>query len=904
MLKTRFAIKAQLFTTFLLILLPVTSTQAQVTTSALATPAEELPFIRNIGQVDKNVAFHSRGHHGDIFVSADGTITYKLKPNAQGKGWVLREKLVGGHSSSVQPSNLSSTAFYFQHGKTGSTRTARANGYRTLQWENVYPAIDLALKRRSDGVEKILTVEPGGNPQQIRWQMQGVDTLNVNNRGELVADTGLGPVHFSQPVAFQVIDGKRRYVPVHYIVAANTYGFAVGDYDRSRPLMIDPLLASTYLGSSSHDADSAIPQIVHDAITGDVIVAGITLGLDFPTTPGAYDTTHADNSNRDVFVARLSSDLSTLVAASFLGGTGLDTLRGIALNAAGQIALAGDTDSLDFPTTAGVHQTARSSGRDAFISILSSDLSTLVASTLFGDTGSECVSSGSDFVSAMVLDSNGNIIITGNTTSRTLPVTTGAYQTSISTGSNSFPCGHDAYLAKLNPTLTTVLANTYYGTGGANNLTESVSGMVIDGNGNVTISGWAPHDTLPVTVAGGNSNGGTADAYLASFNSDFTSLLNARYLGGSGNDVARSLARDNGNNLYVTGTTSSLDYPTTTGAWLTALPPGTPTNTTYGTTARLNSNLQLSAATYLYRALPYAVHIDASVPGGEVVLVGSSAVDFPYPVGAYDPLTDNLGPQKVLTARLDLTLASLHAGTSLHGQCSLYCNVTTDSSGNVFVVGTAVEPVGRDAIDLTTTAYDTTWNGGSRDLFISKLNANLDGIAMLNAAPGSHDYGTLAVPVTSFTFPSQEFVLTNPGSGWLSITGVTLAGTDPGMFSIEANTCSGDAANLRPQTVLPDANKSCSVTVEFQPFTTQSGTWNATLQITSTDPTNPVTNISLVGRTQSSTSSGGGGSSGGGSSGGSNTTDGGGGGSVLTRPVLPFLIALAIVSLYRRRWRE
>lgn len=823
------------------------SASADSVRAARLAPGDGLPFVRNIGQVASgDVAYFSRDRHSDLFVSNQAAITYKFRPNVDGAGWVIREQLAGADWRHHRSTHLSSAAIYFQR---ASVKDGSASAFHRLHWENVYPGIDFTLHHQLHGVEKIFTVKPGGVADRIRWEIEGAHSLDVDGNGELVVETGLGPVRFTKPVAFQLLEGRQVSVPVHYIVSANTYGFEVGEYDHSLPLTIDPLLASTYLGSTTHDADSAIPQVLHDPVSGDIIVGGVTLGTDFPVTTGAYDSTHGANSKRDVFITRLSSDLSTLRAATFLGGSGLDSLRAMALNAAGQIVLAGDTDSQDFPTTAGVHRPARGAYRDAFVAVLSGDLSSLVASTLYGESGDECSSSGGDYVGAMGLDADGNIVIAGNTNSRSLPVTEGAYQSAISTGRNNYPCGQDAYLAKFDPSLTTVLASTYYGTGGANNLTESVSGIAVLPDGNVAITGWAPHATLPVSVDNGDSNGGTADAYIAVLDSDFNHLIASRYLGGSGNDVARTMTYDTNGNLYIAGSTSSLDYPTTDGGWLAGLPPDTPV-TSYGFVAALDSSLQLLAATYLNRAIPYAAHFDQSVPGGEVVLAGASAVDFPYPALAYDPLTDNLAPQKVMVARLDPLLSSLQAGTSLHGQCSLYCGVTTAVNGQVTVVGTATEPGGRNSVDLTVTAYDASWNGGSRDLFISSLSADLQGVARLAVAPVAKDFGSLSVPVSSFQFPAQQFLIRNSGDGWLSINEVSLTGEDTSLFAIIEDTCRDDDANLRPEAILPDENKQCTVTVEFRPFSIQSGNWSATLQIVSTDVNNPVLIIPLTGRTE------------------------------------------------------
>ncbi len=155
-------------------------------------------------------------------------------------------------------------------------------------------------------MEKIFTVKPEAEPERIRVKLEGVEFLRVNESGELVASSELGEIVFTKPLAYQEIGGKRRPVKVAYVLYDNvTYGFKVSeDYDRTRPLVIDPLLAFTYFGGSSKDIAFALSL---DS-SGNVYVAGSTISTDFPTTSGAYQTTHG--GFQDVFVSKLDPDLS------------------------------------------------------------------------------------------------------------------------------------------------------------------------------------------------------------------------------------------------------------------------------------------------------------------------------------------------------------------------------------------------------------------------------------------------------------------------------------------------------------------------------------------------------------------------------------------------------------------
>ncbi|MEN8132253.1 MAG: SBBP repeat-containing protein [Pseudomonadota bacterium] len=882
---------------------------------AIHTQGAGLPFIPNNGQISHpDVAFHTSSFYGDTFVTQSGEITYRINSKPPGNDWVLKEQLVGASQANPKGISESKTSIHFFGLIKDWNRDANLTSYKSIGWNDVYPGIDLTLQLNRNSIEKVLTVSPGGNPEKIRWRLSGAQSLTVDDAGELVATTALGPVRFSRPIAYQEIDSIHHSVGVQYVVDGELYGFDLGEHDPAHTLVIDPLLASTYIGSTDADADTESVRILYDAAADEILSTGITHGLDFPTTAGAYDTTHDTNGNEDIFIVRMSSDLSTVIAASFLGGAGADAVRDMAFDPSGNIILGGDTGSPDFPVTAGTVKTTFSNLRDTFVAVMSADLSTLIVSTYFGDTGAECVGSGAEYASAVTADSSGNIYLAGNTTSHTLPVPANAYQTEISTGFAGFPCGHDAFIVKMDPSLSSVLAATYYGTGGNDNLTESVVGIALDSSNNVYIAGWAPHATLPVTVTGGDFSGGTNDTYIARFDSNLTSLTHARYLGGTGQDVAKAITNDANGNLYITGHTRSTDFPTTAGAWLQAIPPSTPQGSALGTAVRLDNNLQIQSATYLYRTLPTSLIFDPVTPGGEVVLVGESSSDFPYPADAYDPIDDNISPLKLFIGRFDPALSDLFAATTLHGQCKLNCDIAADSTGNLYVIGQAITPIGRDAIDLTSSSYDTSYNGGGTDLFISKLSANLDGTGVLQATPASHDFGTVNVPATPTTvYPSTDIVLTNPGTGWLTVTATVLSGSDPGQFTIDANTCTGTSSQLRPQDILPNLNHSCMVTVTFRPFTTQTANWSARLQITSTDPVTPVLSVTLTGRTNNTTGTGGGttggGTTGGGTTGGG-TTGGGGGGCTVGQtthfdPSFYLLLVFSITGLlYRRRKGE
>ncbi len=339
---------------------------------------------------------------------------------------------------------------------------------------------------------------------------KGARGLWVNEHGQLVAETELGPVKFTKPVAYQEIDGKRVEVEVMYEIhdaggttqtshsnslqretnrkaktlirtiieetipnwrvatndfvsflsevqeeenSPNTinprskirnpkfeYGFKVASYDKTKNLIIDPLLASTLLGGSK---DDNYVSIAIDT-SGNVYVAGATESSDFPTTTGAYDISSSSSGDYDydIFVSKLNSDLTGLVASTFLGGVSTEEAFAIGVDAGGNVYVTGRTWSKDFPVTTGAYDTSYYSTKnglcDIFISKLNSDLKNLLASTFLGGSDEEEALS-------IAIDASGNVCMAGYTDSTDFPTTAGAYDTY---------GGYDAFVSKLNSDLT------------------------------------------------------------------------------------------------------------------------------------------------------------------------------------------------------------------------------------------------------------------------------------------------------------------------------------------------------------------------------------------------------------------------------------------------------------------
>ncbi|MBM3784277.1 MAG: hypothetical protein FJW30_07935 [Acidobacteria bacterium] len=492
-------------------------------------------------------------------------------------------------------------AIYSYQGPARAAYTA----FSGLRVSGIFAGVDLVYYGSERRMEYDFVVGPGADPSAIRFRVSG----EIAADGSLALPNGLV---WKRPVAKQGV----RSIDARFVsLGGGEYGFAVGAYDRSRELVIDPVLTyATYLGGSLADEVRGIavdPQ-------GNVYVAGSTLSVDFPgTTSGrtfgsqdvfvakinpsgrglvygvyiggssvdtgvaiAVDATGAayvtgqtasnnfpvsanapqksllgGNAITDAFVLKLAPNGSQIVYSTYLGGAASDVGNSIALDTAGAVYVAGRTDSTDFPSTSRETLPARGGG-DAFVTKLAADGGSLVYSTLLGGFGI-------DVGAAVAVDAAGAAYVTGETRSENFPVTDAAYQKTRRGAS-------DAFVTKLLPNGSGLTYSTFYGGTGS----EFARGIGVDGRGNAYIAGQTISSDLPVTSNAAQPVPAlTPDAFVARLDPQGSSLVYGTYLGGDGEDQAYALAVDSIGNAYIAGATSSPNFPMRNDGSLAAFEP-------------------------------------------------------------------------------------------------------------------------------------------------------------------------------------------------------------------------------------------------------------------------------------------------------------------------------------------
>ncbi len=435
---------------------------------------------------------------------------------------------------------------------------------------------------------------------------------------------------------------------------------------------ITPHFASTFLSGSEYDESDCIAVDEE----GYVYVGGDTNSLDFPTTPGVYST--ENNGSFDLFIAKLSNDLKTLLALTLIGGSKSDAANSIKVDRNGDVFVAGYTESPDFPTTSGAFDREFDGGpRDAFLIKLDNDLKTLKASTFLGGSGNE-----RDWNSPTLrLDAAGNVYMAGITGSSDFPVTANAYDTSFNGGDS------DVFVAKFDSELKTLLAATFLGGKAGDRLGNS---LVLSPDGmDVYIAGYTMSEDFPTTKGAFEEQyKERLAAFVSKFDAGLEALSASTLLGAEAGAFAYCLDVDKEGNVYVGGH-GGMNYPTTPGVFLEKL--GSMRDG--GTLSKLNSDLTtLLASTFLGGSVrgwagPRNFLSLAVDEGGTVYGSGwTGAINFPATPGTFDE-THN-GATDVFIARFSSDLKNMLASTLFGGSGRDRWNqIVLDKKGKVYVAG-------------------------------------------------------------------------------------------------------------------------------------------------------------------------------------------------------------------------
>jgi hypothetical protein len=573
-------------------------------------------FEPNRGQIDRNIDFVSHGL-GYSLLLAPGEAQVRLTTTPKNHRWHksadVRVKFLGAntraHGQELEPQTAKSNYFI---GNDPAQWRKDMPRYSRVEYHDVYPGVDIAYYGAGPQLEYDLLLRPHADPSKIRLKITGADRIRIDEAGNLLLSVGQADIRELKPVIYQSFEAGRQRIDGRYVLmSGHTVGFAVADYDRAKPLVIDPVLEfSSFFGGTGNDNASTITL---DS-SGNSYVAGFTSSS---TLAGTRIGTPFSCGGVAAFIAKINSS-GNLVFATYLGGTNDQSGAIGTVDGNGNIYITGATHSSNFPTVHPLYGTYNGGVSDTYVAELNSAGNALIFSTFFGGNGQ-------DYTSGIGLDSAGNVYIVGTTTSTNLPT-----QNPVQAHPGNMT---DAFAAKFAAGGTALLYSTYL----AGNNYDFSNGMTVDSNGTAylygdtestdypvqnalqpSFCGWTSGQPMPtvghgwVTVLGANGSliystyicgdaasdstrgaaldrngnliitgqtestvfrtlnplqahhgGGANDAFIMSL-SPSGSLLYSSYLGGSGDDIGRGVAVDSAGNWYITGqTSSSIDFPTT-----------------------------------------------------------------------------------------------------------------------------------------------------------------------------------------------------------------------------------------------------------------------------------------------------------------------------------------------------
>jgi len=830
-----------------------------------------LSFIENQGQTAQEVRYTSHGGQYDLFLTQSEAVLalrhikhYDLSPLHRAMN--LKQMRQDHKAAKTAATTTTAVRMQFENanpnpqisaadklsgkvnyyiGNDPSKWHVGVPSYSRVKYSQVYPGVDLVFYGNQRKLEYDFVVAPGADPSRIRMNLAGARKLHLSKSGDLIVKVADGHIELQKPVVYQTINGHRKPVDGKYSMNGSHIAFAVGSYDRREPLIIDPvLLYGTYLGG---DNDEQSLAIVVDA-AGDAFVGGQTFSTNFPLA-GVGLTTGFSNPNGFGFgfVSELNPTGTALVLSTYLGGTtpGGDAVLGLAIDASGNGYVTGETFATDFPTTAAnalKPTLSVNAGGTSFIAASNTSGTLVYSSYLGGNNG--------DFGNAVAADANGNAYVTGSTFSDpgtldiNFPVSAGAFQSTDPSGANL----GSAFLTVINTKASGAASlgySSYLGGDGANvgnsnvGAAEQGFGIALDSNNHAYITGATASSNFPLSTT--NFQSAAANNIFTAFISEFdttktgaASLVYSTYLGGSGGngtgDFGTGIDVQSGTTVaYVTGTTNSADFPTTSGALQKT--GDNVSGAGYVTLLDTSVGSSLKYSTFLGNQGTTGFSIKADKTSGKAVVAGVTASPtFPVTVGAFQTALATGAAGDGFVSEIDPSVSGgggLLYSTYLGGSGSPSApdqanGIALGTLPTVFVTGQTFST----NFPTTAGAFQTALDGPS-DAFIVSLN--LTALAPLAVSPTSLPFTSPAVGTPA---GAQTVTLTNNTGTAIPFTSATIVVGAPPASATDFT------ATVTPACTSIAANGgTCTVSINYTPSVATMET--ATLVLTDGGPGSP-----------------------------------------------------------------
>jgi len=699
-----------------------------------------LSFEPNLGQADRSVKFLSRGGEQSVFLRPDGALLMlrrnatslvprkpkiadeqlhrgvetapfgrdflrRNEPEQTGDNSVLAMHVVGANPRTkiAGLAELPGKSNYFVGSDPKNWRTNVPN-YAKVQYENIYHGINLVYYGNQRRLEYDFAVGPGADPAQIRLgfnaNSQGQSNslrLILEPNGDLAIDVDGREIQFQKPVVYQLGEqGAQIPIEAKYVARGNNeIGFEIGKYDPNKLLIIDPtLLYSTYFGGNQHDQGFGVKL---DA-SGNILLTGATASTNFPLK-NAFQT--AAGGNLDVFVSKFDPTGTTLIYSTYLAGSGDDLGEGIALDPSGDAYVTGWTASPNFPTKNALQPALAGAGATNDFLAEFDPNGGLIFSTYFGGTGT-------DHCYSVAVDASG-VYVAGDTSSTDYPTKVPFQATKLGTQT-------DAFLTKFTTDGSSVIYSTYLGGAGPDTQAYTIA---IDSSQSAYVAGQTSSTSFPIKNAFQTTNAGNgAEVFVTKFSPDGQSLVYSTFLGGTGFQSAGDVFVDSSGDAYISGGTTSSDFPITPNAWQPKFV-GVSGDFDAYVTEFAPSGSALIFSTYIGGSnndFADGVHVDSQ---GNVHIAGyTESTDFPTTPDAFQPT--NGGTWNGFVAEFNSTGSILLFSSYIGGSgVDVADTITLDSSGNAWISGT------EDSTNfpVTSNAFQSTYGGGNDDAYLANIAA-------------------------------------------------------------------------------------------------------------------------------------------------------------------------------------
>jgi hypothetical protein len=736
------------------------------------------------------------GSRPQSMVARAGTLGLEMRPGlvsvqTAGAGSApLEIRFAGASMAAPEPTDQLDSYTTYLLGSDPSRWRRKIANYARVRYRDLYPGISAVFYGKGPHLEHDFIVSPGADYRKIRLQFSSGTRVSLSSRGVLMKRKDV-EFALQAPVVYQEgPHGREMRKGSFRRLNDREVGFSVAGYDRSRPLVIDPVLTyETYLSQFANDALGVATNA-----TGETFVTGYA-SYHMQASPGSFDGCGTCTTNGVVtFVSKLSADGSKLIYSTLLGGNAFAQPTGIAVDTAGNAVVSGWTGSTDFPTKSGQLVDTSNNNYSGFLVSLSPDGSALNYGTLIG-AKKGTTASPMTYATALALDNAGNAYVTGET-GHGFPVTSGALdnETQGMTSYNQFLVYVQKFTAAGNLVYSAILGTADPQSGGGGPI--GASAIAVDSTGKAFVTGQAGL-LWPTTSKAYEKALPPNDTYAAPFvaqvSSDGSTLGYSTFLGYAWQMHGISVLANG--NVFVTGENPDLSYPTTADAFEPVSAGGS-----------MLSELDPTGATLLYSTgLNLTVSGMAVAPSGDVWVVGSGTDAFPLsnPLQGtvpISPLSGN-GPA-ALVAQFDSKAQKLKFSTFLGGPAVGFASaIAIDSKNQAHIGGAASYTLyANPEAYLGAVQQPGVGGGGWIWAFVAQIDPSVSAPAVCANPEGGLFFQT--VPTGSWK--DLSVTLSNCGAMPLSITSVT---SSLPVYTLTSNNCTGQI----------EVGGQCDVTVRYAP---------------------------------------------------------------------------------------